>query len=120
MNINKATWYLKYLSVTSSHTPSGQRFQQGNFIQAISLPFCASVHRINDKVVHLHSSKANDNIYITWLCNKTNIKRNNNKLYLNKDLVRVLLRKISDIGDTNCTRDIMVTGCTRATITFSL
>jgi hypothetical protein len=64
----------------------------------------------------LKSIKANDNVYITWLYNKNNIKRNNDKSCLNKDLVRVLLRKISDIGDTNCTRDIMVTGYTRATI----
>jgi hypothetical protein len=64
----------------------------------------------------LKSMKANDNIYVTWLCDKKNIKRNNNKLCLNKDLVRVLLRKISDIGDTNCIRDITVTGYTRATI----
>jgi hypothetical protein len=44
------------------------------------------------------------------------IKRNNDKLCLNKDLVSVLLRKISDIGDTNCVRDITVMGYTRATI----
>jgi hypothetical protein len=64
----------------------------------------------------LESMKTNDNIYITWLCDKKNIKRNNDKLCLNKDLLRVLLRKISDIGDTNCIGDIMVTGYTRATI----
>ncbi len=64
----------------------------------------------------LKSMKANDNVYVTWFCNKKNINRNNNKLCLNKDLVKVLLRKISDIGDTNCVRDIMVTGYTRATI----
>jgi hypothetical protein len=45
-----------------------------------------------------------------------NIKRNNNILFLNKDLVRVLLKKISDVGDTICVRDITVTGYTRATI----
>jgi hypothetical protein len=64
----------------------------------------------------LESMKANDNINITWLCSKKNIKRNNNKLCLNKDLVRVLLRKIGDIGDTNCVGDIAVMGYTRATI----
>ncbi len=64
----------------------------------------------------LESMKANDNVYVTWLCDKKNIKRNHDKLCLNKDLVRVLLRKISDIGDTNCVRDITVTGYTRATI----
>jgi hypothetical protein len=56
----------------------------------------------------LESMKANDNVYVTWLCDKKNIKRNNNKLCLNKDLVKVLLRKISDIGDTNCIKDITV------------
>ncbi len=64
----------------------------------------------------LKSMKANDNVYVTWLCNKKNIKRNNNKLCLNKDLVKVLLRKISDICDTNCIRDIMVTGYAIANI----
>ncbi len=39
----------------------------------------------------LESMKANDNVYITWLCDKKNIKRNNYNLFLNKDLVRVLL-----------------------------
>ncbi len=64
----------------------------------------------------LESMKANDNVYVTWLCNKENIKRNNDKLCFNKDLVKVLLRNISDIGDTNCVGDITVTGYTRATI----
>ncbi len=64
----------------------------------------------------LESMKANDNVYVTWLCNKKNIKKNNNKLCLNKDLVRVILRKISDIGDTDRIRDITVMGYTRATI----
>jgi hypothetical protein len=64
----------------------------------------------------LESMKANDNVHVTWLCDKKNIKRNNNKLCLNKDSVRVLLRKISDISDTNCAGDITVTGYTRATI----
>jgi hypothetical protein len=59
--------------------------------------------------------KANDYVHITWLCNKKNIKKNNNKLCLNKDLVRVLLKKNSDIGDTDRIRDITVMGCTRAT-----
>jgi hypothetical protein len=60
--------------------------------------------------------KANDNVYVTLLSNKKYIKRNNDKLCLNKYLVRVLLRKNSDIGDTNCIRDITVTGYTRETI----
>jgi hypothetical protein len=64
----------------------------------------------------LKSMKANDNVYITWLWDKKNIKKNNNKLCLNKDLVRVLLRKISDIGDTDRVGDITVTRYTRATI----
>jgi hypothetical protein len=64
----------------------------------------------------LKSMKANYNIYVTWLCDKKNIKRNNDKLCLNKDLVKVLLRKISDISDTNCVGDITVTGYTGATI----
>jgi hypothetical protein len=64
----------------------------------------------------LESMKANDTVYVTWLCDKKNIKRNNNKLCLIKDLVRVLLRKISDISDTNCIRDITVRGYTNATI----
>ncbi len=42
----------------------------------------------------LKSMKANDNVYITWLCDKKKIKRNNNKLCVNKDLVIVLLRKL--------------------------
>ncbi len=62
------------------------------------------------------SMKANDKVCITWLCNKKNIIKNNNKLCLNKDLVRVPLRKISDIGDTDCIGDITVMGYTRATI----
>ncbi len=62
------------------------------------------------------SMKENDNVHITWLCNKKNIKNNNNKICLNKDLVRVLLRKISDIGDMDSNGDITVTGYTRATI----
>ncbi len=64
----------------------------------------------------LESMKANDNVYVTWLCDKKNIKRNNDKLCLNKDLVSVLVRKINDNGDTNCVGDITVTGYTRATI----
>jgi hypothetical protein len=64
----------------------------------------------------LKSMKANDNVYVTWLCSKKNIKRNNHKLCLNKDLVRVLLRKNSNIGDTNCIRDITVTEYTSANI----
>jgi hypothetical protein len=63
----------------------------------------------------LKSMKANDNVYITGLCDKKNVKRNNNELWLNKDLVRVILRKISDIGDINCIGDITVTGYPRAT-----
>ncbi len=64
----------------------------------------------------LESMKAIGNVYVTWLCDEKNIKRNNGRLCLSKDLVRVLLRKISDIGDTNCVRDIMVTGYTREAI----
>ncbi len=64
----------------------------------------------------LKSMKANDNVYVTWLCDKKNIKRNNDKLCLNKDLLRVFLRKISDIGDLKCIKDITVMGYTRATI----
>jgi hypothetical protein len=47
---------------------------------------------------------------------RKNIKRNKDKLCLNKDLVRILLRIISDISDTNSVGDIRVTGYTRATI----
>jgi hypothetical protein len=43
-------------------------------------------------------------------------QKDNDKSCLNKDLVRVLLRKISDIGDRNCIGDITVMGYTRATI----
>jgi hypothetical protein len=64
----------------------------------------------------LESMKANDDVYVTWLCGKKNIKKDNYKLCLNKDLVRVLLRKISDIDYTDCVGDITVTGYTRATI----
>ncbi len=64
----------------------------------------------------LNSMKANDNAYVTWLCDKKYIEKKNDKLCLNKDLVRVLLRKISDIGDMDHVRDITVTGYTRATI----
>ncbi len=60
--------------------------------------------------------KVNDNVYMTWLCDKKNIEKNNDKLCSNKDLVRVLLKIISDIGDTDCVRDITVTGYNRATI----
>ncbi len=38
------------------------------------------------------SMKAND-VYITWLCNKKNIKKYNNQLCLNKDVERVLQEK---------------------------
>jgi hypothetical protein len=38
----------------------------------------------------LKSMKANNNVYVTWLCDKKNIKKNNNKLCLNKDLAIVL------------------------------
>ncbi len=64
----------------------------------------------------LESMKANDNVYVTWLCDKKNIKKNTDKLWLNKDLLRVLLRKISDISDTDHIVDITVMGYTRATI----
>jgi hypothetical protein len=64
----------------------------------------------------LKSMKANDNVYVIWLCEKKNIKKNNNKLCLIKDLARVLLRKISDIDNMDLVGDITVTGYTRATI----
>ncbi len=64
----------------------------------------------------LESMKANDNIYITWLCKKKNIKKNNDKLCLNKNLVKVLLRIISDFGAMDCVEDITVRRYTRATI----
>ncbi len=73
-------------------------------------------YRLVDTNDILESMKANGNVYVTWSCNKKNIKRNNNKLCLNKDLVRAFLRKIRDISDTNCIGDIMVTGYTGATI----
>ncbi len=60
----------------------------------------------------LNSMKANDNVCVTWLCNNKNIKKNNDKLCLNKDLVRVRLRKYSDIGETDHVGDITVTGYT--------
>jgi hypothetical protein len=41
----------------------------------------------------LKSMKANDNVYVTWLCDKKKIKKNSNKLFLNMDLVRILLQK---------------------------
>ncbi len=63
--------------------------------------------------------KANDNVYVTWLCNKKNIKKNNNKLCLKKDLVSVLLRKNSDIGDTDSVRDITVTGIPEQLLTWT-
>jgi hypothetical protein len=64
----------------------------------------------------LESMKANDKVFVTWLCDKNSIKKNKDKLCLNKDVVRVLLRKISDIGDMDCVGDITVMGYTRTTI----
>ncbi len=55
MTVNSSKLYLEYFPVTSSHTCSGQKSQQGNFIQAGPLPFYASVHRINDTTLQLHS-----------------------------------------------------------------
>jgi hypothetical protein len=60
----------------------------------------------------------NDNIYISWLFDEENIKKDNVRFCLNEDLVRVLVRHINDIHETGKVGEITVTGYTRATITM--
>jgi len=82
----------------------------------LSVRLCGK-YMLNVTVEVLNKMKANHDIHITWISDNKQRKRLSKTFCLDKDLVRVLVKKVTHIGETTLSSSCQIIGYTRAIIT---